>query len=62
MNTYIMNKNILLMFNKPLKNKVQQKQPSEVVRRTEYCKVSQASNEIMLDRFYKGKEIGFPFV
>ena len=25
------------------------------------CKVSKASNEIMLDRFYNGKGIEFPF-
>ena len=25
------------------------------------CKVSKASNEIMLDRFYNGKVIEFPF-
>ena len=27
----------------------------------EDCKVSKASNEIMLDRFYDGKSIEFPF-
>ena len=27
-----------------------------------YCKVSRASNEIMLDRFYDGKGIEFPFL
>lgn len=27
----------------------------------EYCAVSVASNEIMLDRFYNGKRIEFPF-
>ena len=49
------------MFNKSLKNKAVKKQFLETLRRTEFCKVSQASNEIMLDRFYNGKEIEFPF-
>ena len=26
-----------------------------------YCKVSKASKEIMLDRFYNGNKIEFPF-
>ena len=49
------------MLNKPLKNKVLKKKLLETIKQTEICKVSQASKEIMLDRFYKGKEIDFPF-
>ena len=30
--------------------------------RINYCKVSQASTEIMLDRFYNGEKIEFPFI
>ena len=30
-------------------------------RSEEYCKVSKASKEIMLDRFYNGNRIEFPF-
>ena len=50
-----------LMFNKTYKNKSKKKQSLEILKRTEFCKVSKASNEIMLDRFYKGKRIEFPF-
>ena len=49
------------MLNKSFKNKALKKQSLKILRRTENCKVSQASNEIMLDRFYDGKVIEFPF-
>ena len=49
------------MLDKSFKNKVLKKQSLKLVRRPEHCKVSQASNEIMLDRFYNGKVIEFPF-
>ncbi len=49
------------MLNKSLKNKAQKKQSLEKPSRTKNCEVSQASNEIMLDRFYNGKGIEFPF-
>ena len=49
------------MFHKTLKKKVSKSQSLEILKRSEYCKVSQASNEIMLDRFYDGKSIEFPF-
>ena len=49
------------MLNKTIKNKAKKKQSLEILKRTEFCKVSNASNEIMLDRFYKGKVIEFPF-
>ncbi len=49
------------MFNKSSKNKTLKNQYLEIVKRREYCKVSQASNEIMLDRFYNGKGLEFPF-
>ena len=50
------------MLSKFIKKKAKYKSSGEILSHSEYCKVSQASNEIMLDRFYKGKEIGFPFV
>ncbi len=28
---------------------------------SDHCKISMASKEIMLDRIYNGKRIGFPF-
>ena len=49
------------MLNKTLKMKEKYKISQKKLRGAEFCKVSQASNEIMLDRFYKGKEIEFPF-
>ena len=49
------------MLPKTFKNKAAKKQSLETQNCREYCKVSQASNEIMLDRFYDGKCIEFPF-
>ena len=46
---------------KSLKIKTNNKHSLNLIKRNEYCKVSQASNEIMLDRFYNGKGIQFPF-
>ena len=46
---------------KSLKNESLHKHNQKKVIVTEMCKVSRASNEIMLDRFYKGDEIEFPF-
>ena len=37
------------------------KRSLEISKLIESCKVSQASNEIMLDRFYGGKNVEFPF-
>ena len=54
-------KNIYLMLNKTLKKNEKYKLSQKIVKSAEFCKVSRASNEIMLDRFYKGKEIEFPF-
>ena len=33
----------------------------EILKSSQDCKVSKASNEIMLDRIYNGKVIEFPF-
>ena len=33
----------------------------ETFKTSNNCRVSKASNEIMLDRFYNGKGIEFPF-
>ena len=46
---------------KPIKNKKLKKDSFENFKILEDCKVSKASNEIMLDRFYNGKLIQFPF-
>ena len=50
------------MFSKSFKNKKLKKGTFETFIKTEDCKVSQASNEIMLDRFYKGNVVEFPFL
>ena len=44
-----------------LKIKEIKEESLKIFKRSEYCKVSIASEEIMLDRFYNGKEIEFPF-
>ena len=49
------------MLHKSSKNKALKKQTLEMPKSTKSCVVSQASNEIMLDRFYNGKVIEFPF-
>ena len=49
------------MLNKTINNKSNKKQSLEMLKSTKYCKVSQASKEIMLNRFYDGKSIEFPF-
>ncbi len=37
------------------------KKSKGILKPSDYCKVSKASNEIMLDRFYNGNNIDFPF-
>ena len=49
------------MFSNTIKSKGLKKDSSEIFKPLEDCKVSKASNEIMLDRFCNGKEIEFPF-
>ena len=44
-----------------IKNKKKEKYTLEVLKSSDNCRVSKASNEIMLDRFYNGKGIQFPF-
>ena len=46
---------------KPIKNKNLQKNLLEPFNDSNDCKASEASTEIMIDRFCKGSEIGFPF-
>ena len=48
------------MFLKFNKNK-KFKNALEIYNASDNCKVSKASNEIMLDRFYDGRIIEFPF-
>ena len=49
------------MLTKPINSKELKKDFLETLKSTDVCKVSKASNEIMLDRFYDGKVIEFPF-
>tara|TARA_Y100001970_G_C13471634_1_gene479955 strand:- start:280 stop:438 length:159 start_codon:yes stop_codon:yes gene_type:complete len=50
------------MFHKSVKSLERKAESSKTFRGSvEYCKVSKASKEIMLDRFYNGKRIEFPF-
>ena len=49
------------MLTKSFKNKEREKDILEALKSTDDCEVSKASNEIMLDRFYDGKVIEFPF-
>ena len=49
------------MISEPFKTKKSKKNSFERFKTEDYCKVSKASNEIMLDRFYNGKRIEFPF-
>ena len=49
------------MLQKNYKNKKLKKNTLEIPKPTEFCRVSHASNEIMLDRIYGGKGIEFPF-
>ena len=46
---------------KNLKQKVSEIKTYEPSNRLDFCKVSKASVEIMLERFCNGKEIDFPF-
>ena len=49
------------MLHTSFKTKELKKESLKTFIRPNYCKVSNASNEIMLNRFYNGKEIEFPF-
>ena len=49
------------MFYKGIKNKEFKKNFLETFKSTANCKVSKASNEIMLHRFCGGKRLEFPF-
>tara|TARA_S200000501_G_scaffold371220_1_gene413853 strand:+ start:472 stop:627 length:156 start_codon:yes stop_codon:yes gene_type:complete len=49
------------MSSKPIKTKKSKKDCLENIKTLTDCKVSKASNEIMLDRFYNGEGIQFPF-
>ena len=49
------------MYSKFIKKKELNKDYLESSKSSQDCKVSIASNEIMLDRFYNGKVIEFPF-
>ena len=49
------------MSSKPIKTKKSKNDSFEKIKTLTDCKVSKASNEIMLDRFYKGRGIEFPF-
>ena len=49
------------MNSKFIKNKKLHTDSLEALKNSNDCKVSKASNEIMLNRFYNGKVIEFPF-
>ena len=49
------------MFSKSIKNNKSKKYSLEPMKSSDDCKISKASNEIMLYRFYDGKKIEFPF-
>tara|TARA_A100000164_G_scaffold38041_1_gene29094 strand:+ start:125 stop:283 length:159 start_codon:yes stop_codon:yes gene_type:complete len=49
------------MYSKSITNKKALKDSFEIKNNSEICYVSKASKEIMLDRFYDGKKIEFPF-
>ena len=53
--------NINFMVAEPTKNKNLKRYYSERFKTLKNCKISKASNEIMLDRFYNGESIEFPF-
>ena len=44
-----------------IQNKLSSKESFEHLKGVDLCKVSEASVEIMLERFCNGKEIDFPF-
>ena len=52
---------IVFMYSKHLENKKIVNKKIDVPNKINYCEVSKASDEIMLDRFFNGKEIDFPF-
>ena len=49
------------MYSKSITNKKLKKDSSKSFINSDDCKVSNASKEIMLDRFCNGKGIEFPF-
>ena len=49
------------MLNKSFKEKGLRERKLDILKPKEYCKVSKASKDLMLDRFYEGKRIEFPF-
>ena len=46
---------------KSIQNKVSEKEFLEPLKGEDFCEVSKASAEIMLERFCNGKEVDFPF-
>ena len=50
-----------MMNSENIQNKVSSNESSEPLKGVDLCKVSEASVEIMLERFCNGKEIDFPF-
>ena len=49
------------MNSKNLQNKLSRYDYLEPLKEADFCEVSKASAEIMLERFCDGKEIDFPF-
>ena len=49
------------MDSKNIQKKISSNQSLDALMELNFCEVSKASAEIMLERFCKGKEIDFPF-
>ena len=49
------------MNSKNIQKKIYLNESLYALKELNSCKVSKASTEIMLERFYNGKEIDFPF-
>tara|TARA_B100001093_G_scaffold480201_1_gene509851 strand:- start:424 stop:621 length:198 start_codon:yes stop_codon:yes gene_type:complete len=63
LSTLILFKQVLnLMMNlENIQNKVSRNESFQPLNGEDHCKVSEASVEIMLERFCNGREIDFPF-
>ena len=49
------------MYSQQTKESLSQKDVLEILNGLDFCDVSKASVEIMLERFYNGNKIDFPF-
>ena len=49
------------MNSKNIQNKISRNDVLDPLKESDFCEVSKASAELMLERFCNGKEIDFPF-